>query len=175
MLRSAFSLIELMLVVVIIGIVYAMALSSFKVPDSKDLDAVTLLSLPQYLRNNFALQDAKIVCFEPCGTCQVLVNDEWQEEELELFDSSDVRSYTLDIEGFAIESEFAPHDKKDAYKQACFILHKGVNDAIDPLILKTKDRYIYYKSAYETVNEYKTLTAIQDEYKDVIETIRSEL
>ena len=174
MLRSAFSLMELMLVVVIIGIVYAMALSSFKAPDTKDLDAVTLLTLPKYLRDNFALQDVKLVCFEPCGKCRLLVDDEWQEKELELFDSSDVTSYSLDIEGFAEESEFAPHDKEDSYKKACFILHKRVNNAIDPLVLQSEDRFIYYKAAYEEVKDYESLSAIQDEYKNAIDMIRNE-
>ena len=174
MMKSAFSLMELMLVVVIIGVVYAMALSSFKVPDTKDLDTITLLTLPKYLRDNFALQDAKLVCFEPCGKCRILVDDEWQEKELELFDSSEVSSYTLDKEGFTIESEYAPHDKEDAYKKACFILHKRINDAIEPLILKAENKFIYYKAAYEEVKYYKSLSAIEDEYKNAIDMIRNE-
>lgn len=172
--RHAFSLMELMLVVVIIGVVYAMALSSLKPPAKKDLEAFSLLTLPKYLRDNFALQDAKLVCFEPCGKCGVLVDGQWQEDEIELFDSTDVRSYTLDLEGFAKDSEFAPHDIEDGYKQACFILHKQSNDAIEPIVLEEGDRFIYYKAAYEEVKSYETLTAIQSEYQKDTNTIRTE-
>ena len=165
---------ELMLVVVIIGIVYAMALSSFKPPDNKDLESVSLMSLPKYLRENFALQDAKLVCFEPCGKCEVLVDGQWQEDKIELFTSSDVRSYTIDIEGFAAESEFAPHDIDDAYKQACFILHKRSNDSIEPIVLENEGSFIYYKAAYEEVEKYPTLSAIQTQYQQQSSTIRNE-
>ena len=174
MLRRAFSLMELMLVVVIIGIVYAFALSSFKPPDPKDLEAFSLMTLPKYLRENFALQDVKLVCFEPCGKCDVLVDGQWQGEPVELFTSSDVRSYSLDTEGFAKQSEFAPHDIQDAYKQACFILHKRSNGSIDPIVLESEGKFIYYKAGYEDVESFKTLSSIQTQYQQTSNTIRTE-
>jgi len=163
-----------MLVVVIIGIVYALALSSFKPPDTKDLEAFSIMTLPKYLRDNFALQDAKLVCFEPCGKCNVLVDGEWQEEGIELFSSSDVRSYSLDIEGFAKQSEFAPHDIQDAYKQACFILHKRSNGSIDPIVLETEGKFIYYKAGYEDAQSFENLSSIQTQYQKTSNTIRTE-
>lgn len=174
MYKRAFSLMELMLVVVIIGVVYAMAFSSLKPPKTKDIEAFSLLTLPKYLRDNFALQDAKLVCFEPCGKCGVLVDGEWQEETIELFDSSDIRSYTLDIEGFSKATEFAPHDIEDGYKQACFILHKKSNDSIEPIILEESGRFIYYKAAYEEVKSYDTLGSIQGAYQKETNTIRTQ-
>ncbi|HIC43748.1 MAG TPA: prepilin-type N-terminal cleavage/methylation domain-containing protein [Sulfurimonas sp.] len=172
--RRAFSLMELMLVVVIIGVVYAMALSSLKPPEKKELEAFSLLTLPKYLRENFALQDAKIVCFEPCGRCSVLVDGDWQDDEIELFDSSGASSFSIDIEGFAKTSEFAPHDYEDGYKQACFILHKKSNDSIDPIILEENGRFIYYKAAYEKVQSYETLSAIQTAYQKETNIIRTQ-
>jgi len=174
MFKTAFSLMELMLVVVIIGIVYAMALSSFKTPEAKDLESVSLMSLPKYLRENFSLQDAKLVCFEPCGRCGVLVDGQWQEDEIELFTSSEVKSYTIDIEGFSSESEFPPYDINDGYRQACFVLHKASNGAIDPIILENEGSFIYYKAAYEEVEKYASLSEIQSEYQQQSNTIRNE-
>ena len=174
MIRRAFSLMELMLVVVIIGVVYAMALSSLKPPETKEIEAFSLLTLPKYLRENFALQDAKLVCFEPCGKCSVLVDGQWQDDEIDLFSSTDVRSYSLDVEGFSQASEFAPHDIDDGYKQACFILHKRSNDSIEPIVLEENGRFIYYKAAYEEVKSYETLTAIQGEYQHETNTIRTQ-
>lgn len=173
-LRRAFSLIELMLVVVIIGIVYAMALSTFKPPEKKELETFSLTMLPQYLRQNFSLMDAKLVCFSPCGKCKMLVDGEWMEDEVDLFPSSDVKSYELDLEGFAIEKEFAPHDIKDAYRKACFILHKRPNDSISPLVLETEGKFLYYKAGYEEVERYDSLAAIQDQYQKVTNIIRDE-
>ncbi len=172
--RSAFSLLELMLVVVIIGIVYAMALSSFKPSEKKELDAVTMRTLPKYLRQNFPLADAKIVCFSPCGKCGVMADGEWMEDELELFPNSDVKSYTLDTQGFATEKEFAPQDMNDAYREACFVLHKEANDAISPFVLQSEGSFLYYRAGYEEVEEYDSLTAIQSEYQRVANIIRDE-
>jgi len=165
---------EILIVVVIVGIVYAMLLSSAKPPDPKELEAFSLMTLPKYLRENFALQDAKLVCFEPCGKCNVLVDGEWQEEPVELFSSSDVRSYSLDTEGFAKQSEFAPHDIQDAYKQACFILHKRTNGSIDPIVLESGGEFIYYKAGYEDVESFSSLSSIQTQYQKTSNTIRNE-
>jgi len=165
---------ELMLVVVIIGIVYALALSSFTPPDPKKLESFSLMTLPKYLRDNFALQDTKLVCFEPCKKCNVLVDGQWQEDPVELFTSSDVRSYSLDIEGFSKQSEFAPHDIQDAYKKACFILHKRANGAIDPIVLEAEGKFIYYKAGYEEVQSFKSLGNIQTQYQNSLNMIRTE-
>ncbi len=174
-LRSAFSLLELMIVVVIIGIVYAMALSSFNPPVKKELDTFSLTTLPQYLRKNHPLVDAKLVCFKPCGKCKIMVDGEWKEEdEVDLFSKGSVKSYTLDIEGFATEKEFAPHDMNDAYRQACFILHKNANDSLSPIVLESKGEYIYYKAGYEEVEKYESLAQIQDQYQKVANMIRNE-
>ncbi|MBE0499617.1 MAG: type II secretion system protein [Campylobacterales bacterium] len=172
--KGAFSLIELMLVVVIIGIVYALALSSFKPPEKQGMELFTLYTLPDYLRENFALADAKIVCFEPCGKCNLMVNGAWQEEEIELFDSSNVKSYMLDLEGFALEKEFAPHDRENAYKKACFVLHKRPNGSIESIVLEKDKKFIYYKAGYEEAKEYETLAALQSEYKKIVYEIGAE-
>ncbi len=172
--KRAFSLIELMLVIVIVGIVYSLAISSFKPPDEEGVEALTLETLPGYLRRNFALSDAKLVCFEPCGKCGVMVDGEWMEEELDLFSSSKVKSYSLDLEGFAIEKEFAPHDMQDAYKKACFILHKRSNDSIESIVLENEGKFIYYKAGYAEAESYDSLALIQSEYQKTADIIRDE-
>ncbi len=172
--KRAFSLIELMLVVVIIGIVYALALSSFKPPDKQGVELFTLNTLPDYLRENFVLSDAKIVCFEPCGKCNVMVDGAWQQEEVELFDSSDVKSYTLDLDGFALEKEFVPYDKEDGYRKACFVLHKRPNGSMESIVLEKNKRFIYYKAGYEEAKEYESLAALQSEYKKIANEIGAE-
>jgi len=173
MMKKAFSLLELMLVVVIVGIVYALALSTMKVPDKKDAEAFSLETLPKYLRDNFKLSDAKIICFEPCGKCSVLVDGEFLEDELSLFDKSDVNSYELSYEGYGTEKEYLPYDENDPYKQACFVLHKWPNGAIEEVVLETNKRFIYYKAGFEKVQTYSSLAKLQDAYTKELNAIRS--
>ena len=172
--KSAFSLIELMLVVVIIGIVYALALSSFKAPEKQGLELFTLHTLPEYLRQNYALSDAKIVCFEPCGKCNVMVDGALLEDEITLFESSEVKSYELDLQGYAVEKEFPPHDIQNANKKACFILHKRPNGAIASIVLKNEKKFIYYTAGYEKPKEYDNLAAIQNDYQKIANEIGAE-
>jgi len=172
MIRKAFSLLELMLVIVIVGVIYTLALSTMKVPSPKDAETFTLATLPKYLRENFKLSDAKIICFEPCGKCSVLVDGEFLQEELSLFDKSNVKSYELSFEGYATEKEYIPYDKQDSYKQACFVLHKWPNGAIEEVVLESDDNFIYYKAGYEKTKSYKSLATLQDAYKKELDAIR---
>jgi len=172
MIRKAFSLLELMLVVVIVGVVYALALSTMKVPSKTDAEAFTLATLPKYLRENFKLSDAKIICFEPCGKCSVVVDGEFLDEELSLFDKSNVRSYELSYEGYGTEKEYLPYDVQDPYKQACFVLHKWSNGAIEEVVLESDDSFIYYKAGYDKPISYKSLAKLQDAYKQELDVIR---
>ena len=163
-----------MIVVVIAGIAAAMALSSFKLPDGKTVEGLTLMTLPQYMRENFPLMDVKLVCFEPCGQCSFLVNGEWDGEPLDLFETNSVDAFSIDREGFTHEAEFAPHDIKDAYKEACFILHKRQNDAIDELALKVDEDVYFYKAAYEGVQGFDSLSALEQAYQKELRTIEDE-
>jgi prepilin-type N-terminal cleavage/methylation domain-containing protein len=172
--RKAFTLMELMLVVVIVGIIYAMALSTFKIPDVKDLDALSLQTLPKYMRETFPLMDAKMVCFEPCGECGFLVNGEWNEDKLELFNTTDVTAYRIDREGYTHEQEYAPHDVNDAYKKACFILHKRSNDSIEATILQVQKDFYYYRAAYEEVKHFDTLNSVEQFYQQRMARIEDE-
>lgn len=164
---------ELIIVVVIIGVMYALGLSQMKAPKTEDIESFTLFTLPQYLRDNYRLSDAKIVCLEPCGKCSVLVDGAFLEKELELFESANVKSYELSLDGYATEKEYLPYDKQDTYKQACFVLHKGVNDSIEPVVLEVEGRFIYYKAGYEKAKSYKSLAILQDSYKKELDLIRN--
>ena len=170
--KPAFSLLELMLVVVIVGIVYTLALSTMKASKKTDADAFTLKTLPKYLRENFKLSDVKILCFEPCGKCQVIVDDEPLEEEIMLFENADVKSYELSFEGYATQKEYLPYDKDDPYKQACFVLHKRVNDSIESVVLELDKEFIYYKAGYNKAEVYESLVSLQDAYKKELDEIR---
>jgi hypothetical protein len=131
-----------------------------------------LATLPKYLRENFKLSDAKIICFEPCGKCEVLVDGQFLDEELSLFDKSNVKSYELSFEGYGTEKEYLPYDKQDPYKQACFVLHKYANGAIEEVVLESDDEFIYYKAGYERTKSYPSLAKLQDAYKKELNAIR---
>ncbi len=171
--KKAFSLLELMLVVIIVGIVYTLALSTMKIPNENDIEAFSLETLPEYLRNNFKLLDAKIICNEPCGKCKVLVDGEFLDEELDLFDKSGIKSYELSYEGYGTEKEYLPYDENDPYKQACFVLHKWPNGAIEEVVLESDNNFIYYKAGYKKVKTYTSLANLQDNYKKELNAIRS--
>jgi len=163
---------ELILVVVIIGVMYALGLSKMHAPTIKDVESFTLADLPQYLRKNYRLSDAKIVCAEPCGSCQVIVDGQVLNENLELFESKNVKSYELSLDGYGTQKQYTPFDEKDPYKEACFILHKRVNDSIETVVLEVEGEFLYYKAGYEEVKSYKSLAALQDAYTKELDLIR---
>ena len=83
--RQAFSLVELLIVVIIIGVVYKLSLSNFQKID-KNVTKVTLQNLKEYLQGFSHDKSVKFLCLDNCKKCSVFVDGELQEDIKNDFD-----------------------------------------------------------------------------------------
>jgi len=77
--KQAFSLIELLIVILIIGIVYTLVVGNFdKVKDKNQ--KLTLENLKEYLQDLPYEKSAELLCMNDCKECKILLDGETDRE-----------------------------------------------------------------------------------------------
>ena len=93
--KYAFSLIELLIVILITGIMYSMSVSSFKSIKHKE-EKLTIMGLKSYLQAVPHLKTASIVCSDECMKCSVF-SDGKKYKKIKSFLDESVKSYRYDF------------------------------------------------------------------------------
>ena len=150
--KKAFSLIELLIVILIIGVVYTLSIGSFeKVKDeSKKL---TLQNLKEYLQALPYEKSAEILCLDDCSECELLVDGE-KFKELDDFLDKSVKSYRYDFSYGMVELE-----KEDEICFSYSVDKKGVGQQV---IVEFKDLFYDFSTYLSPVGIYSSLEEARD-------------
>ncbi|MDO8453603.1 MAG: type II secretion system protein [Sulfurimonas sp.] len=170
--RRAFTLIELLIVIMIIGVVYTLAISSFqKIGDASK--KVNLENLKEYLQNFPHAKSSKILCLDDCSKCDILVDGE-VEKTLDDFLDKNVKVYRYDfLQGMFEEKQEVYFNKEGVEKKVCFsyeVDKKGVGGQVFVVLNES----VYDFSTYfEPVVVYKSLQeAIEAKEKLIQEVLK---
>jgi len=160
-LKKAFSLIELLIVILIIGVVYTLSVGSFeKVKDeSKKL---TLQNLKEYLQDLPHEKSAEILCLDDCSMCKILVDGK-KIRELDDFLDKSVKSYRYDFSYGMVEL-----DKVD---DVCFsyeIDKKGVGQQV---LVEFKNKFYDYSTYLTPVSIYSSLQEARDAKEQLVQEV----
>lgn len=159
-LRNAFSLMELLIVVMIIGVVYKLALNNFKKID-ENLMEVSLKNLKEYLQKLPHEKSVKILCLDKCKECKIFVDGRIVPELEESFD--DFLDDTMKV--YAYDSSFIPFEpqksvffNKDGVEEnVCFSYEIDKNGIGEQVLLEFKGRVYDYSSPKTVVPEYDSI------------------
>lgn len=158
--KRAFTLIELILVVLIIGVVYMLSIGSLEKLKAKSQNMLpTLSNLKSFLLGKDFEKEARFVCFDGCSTCSVLLDGN-ATEEVEGFFDSPPKLYRYDQTLGMEDAEPDPYfDANGVQKDVCFsyrIYKEGIGDQI----LVEYHHMIYDYSDY--FEETKVYDSIED-------------
>ena len=162
--RRAFSLIELLIVVIIIGVVYTLAVTNFK--KISDASAtVSLQNLKSYLQKFPHQKDVAFVCLDACEHCDVFVDGkkvQALEDRFENFIDDSIEVYRYDsLEGFQEQPKDLFFNLEGSEEQVCFsykIDYRGIGPQ---LYIKFKDKVYDYSSYLLEVPLYDTLEDVR--------------
>jgi len=162
MYKKAFTLIELMIVIVLIGLVYTLAINKLS-QFSKQTTALSLLNLKNYLHHQNYKKTSKIICFDNCLECK-LVLDGKIVKDLDIHLDKGIKKYIF------LENDFLERDSdvffdKDLEKDVCFsysVDFKGIGEQV---IVQYKKKYYDFRSYLSEPIVYKSLSDIR-EYQD---------
>jgi len=145
--RKAFTLFELMVVVMIIGVVYALVLGSFD--PKKSIKVITLKDiksalLPHWIKG----KQVDLYVYDKCKKSALFVNGELKEDLKVNIDSyifKDIKVYKSALRGDRREIKFTPVIIDDRVKKVCFQYTIFPNGSSSSYIVKSgKNYYVYF-------------------------------
>jgi len=171
--RTAFSLIELIIVVMIMGVVYTLSINNFQnIKDAKI--QITLKNLKKSLQNIEHSDSVELICLNKCQSCKVYVDGALHVEDNRydefLDDSVEVYRYDFSY-GFMEAKRKVFFNEDDVEKDVCLSLmldKKGVSDQV-AVLFKNK---VYDFSSY--IDDTKTYASLQ-ELSDAKSTLTQEV
>ena len=166
--RGAFSLIELLIVVLIVGVVYTLAISNFEnVKEGKTKP--TLLNLKQKLDAIDARHLAKLICLDECKSCTVWIDAKENEDaskEFEDFLDEQVKMYRYDTNfGLMSLQEKVFFNDEGQDEQICLSLSVDKNGVSEQVIVEYKDRFYDFTPYFKPPQVYSSsseLTQIKE-------------
>ena len=167
--KKGFSLVELMIVIVIIGVVYSLAVSKLKSVDEEKL-APTLANLKEYLLS-YLEADAKraqLLCLDGCESCSIYVDGVKQEEDIEAFFDASIEVYRYDFVQGAVQKKDAVFFNKEGREEdVCFSFSMDKNRVSDQVIVVYKEKAYDYTSYFTPTKVYAHLEELLQEKEKI--------
>ncbi len=161
--KKAFTLFELMLVVVIIGVVYALMIQNFNFGQLKE-EGVGLGNLPAFLRSKFDNTKEKVTfrCMDDCSICKIFIGQK-ETNELDSFFEKYSNPNIYKLIGDNLEKvEFLDYVKNDKKMNVCFEYNLYPNKSTDKMILQYKDDIYMYDNFFGKTQGFKYLEDARD-------------
>lgn len=164
--RSAFSLIELLIVVVIIVLIYALSVT-FLNRDTQQIESLTLQSMPEYLMKFHQPNSAVTMrCMNYCKDCLVYVDENLTEEiQNQTLIDDKCRAYRFDNRYGTINHTFTPYfDSDNLEKEVCFEFTIYPNGTNSEFIIECGETIISYDGYFQKPKRFFSLSDVV-EYK----------
>ncbi len=160
--KKAFTLFELMIVIVIIGVVYALLIQNININSSKGA-SLGLDNIPSYMRKTFAKTKEKVelLCINNCSTCKFKIGKSDTNSSVELFEPySEPEAYAL-INDSLQQIDFG--EIHEGYKsiKVCFRYTLYPNKSSDKMVLNYKDKVYMYNNFLKKTIIYDSLADAQ--------------
>ncbi|MEA2100528.1 MAG: prepilin-type N-terminal cleavage/methylation domain-containing protein [Campylobacterota bacterium] len=174
--RYAFSLIELLIVIVIIGVVYTLAIESFAKASDRSKQ-VTLLNLKEYLQSIPHEKSVKFLCLDDCSSCDIFVDGEIEEGLKGSFDNfldTSVKVYRYDFyQGMQILTNEIYFNEENIEEDVCFsytVDKKGIGEQV---YIQFNTKVYDYTTYFEKTPVYNSLVdAVDAKEKSNYEVLR---
>lgn len=162
--KRAFSLIELLIVIVIIGVVYTLAIGNFKqIEDGKS--SVTLKNLKEFLNSYPHVSSVELLCLDNCSSCDIFIDGEKQSSD-GLFDDfidDTIEVYRYDFKlGMSEIKKKVYFNTQDIEEDVCFSYRVEKKWIGEQVLVKYKERVYDFSS-------YQGLTPVYDSLQEVKE------
>ena len=163
--KKGFTLLELMIVVLLMGIVYGLVINVFQDYKEKSID-VTLMNLEKYMQNFSQNNHVSLVCIKQCKECLLLVNGKFKHNVTPFVDD-EARLYRYDhysgIRDLQLQPYFRPDGKEE---KVCFRYDIGLDGSRSEMIVETGTAAYVYPSYFGSVKKYNSIKEVIAYYNE---------
>lgn len=159
--RNAFSLIELLIVIIIIGIVYNLAVGSFEKIAKPQSKKITLQDLKTFLAKIEYEKQVKLLCLDDCSRCDLFIDGEVAQDFKETFEDFldiDVEIYRYDpLIGVVAYQQELYFDGNNVEQRVCFSYAMDRDKIGEQIVVKFKDKVYDFSLYTDEVMLYNSL------------------
>ena len=170
--KKAFTLIELLIVVVIIGTIYGLVISSMKKINNKEA-TLDFETLPVYLQSVQNLNKVSFICLDNCRSC-ALYEDDIFVKSIDSFMTKglDLRFWHYDLNDGMREIVFTSlFDEDEREHDVCFRYEIFDDGSRSEMVIETK-KYTYdYRGPLHSVDRYSSLQAVEESRQNEIQEV----
>jgi len=167
--KRAFTLIELLLVVVIMGVVYALVVGAMQRINDKEYK-LSFLSLASFLEDFHQQNEVSLVCIDNCRHCGLYV-DGAKTADVNAFmrDERQLDFWSYDANYGSRPLTFKPLFDEDGREfDVCFAYTFFPDGSQSEMIVETRNKVYDYRGALRTVSQYESIdTLIEDRNKEI--------
>lgn len=170
--KKAFTLIELLLVVVIIGIVYGLVINSIHHINDKE-KSLGFDSLPSFLETLYQHNSVALVCVDDCKKCALYVDGE-KGKEIDAFMREErlLRFWRFDANLGMQELSMTPiFDEDDREFDVCFRYEIFKDGSSTEMIIETRTTTYDYRGRSHKVVQFPSLQAAQESRQDELQEV----
>jgi len=171
--KRGFSLFELMLVVILIGLIYSLVLG--KINKKKVININKLENLKSVLSSSKNSEKIQLIVYDNCKKIHLLGLDKKLNIDISLF--KDLTTYKLDTSNNLKKVEFTPILVDKKIYDVCFNFTIYENESSSNYIVKQNNKFIvfnsYFKDSYITDNEDDAIVNFTN--KEVLERFKDEM
>ena len=158
--QAAFTLLELLIVILLISIFYYLVSGSFKRDNTENKQTLTIENIRDYPLSYLPPEGAELVCLDDCKNC--FIHDYGTGKTKDVKSSlPKLKAYILDRSGEAVQVNFGRiHDKP-----VCIRYRYYNNGSVSEMIISAKDDYYYIPPYFGKIEKYSSLSDAVERYK----------
>jgi len=159
--KKAFSLIELLIVILIIGVFYSLAINSFD-NLNKNNKKLTLENLKKYMKSLEYTNSVKLLCLDDCSSCDFYVDNN-KTKRIENFLDSTVVSYKYDFFYGYVELQKEVYiNSQNIEEDVCFSYELDKNGVGDQVLIEFNNKFYDFSSYFGNTPVYDSIQSASE-------------
>ena len=168
--KKAFSLIELMIVIVIMGVIYTLSVTSFN-QKSEEFKKVTLLNLKEFMQNQKYEKSVRLLCLDDCRSCDFFV-DGVKSKTFEDFLDDSVRVYRYEfLSGTREVLKDVYFNDEDVQEDVCFSYSIDKQGVGDQVLVEFKESVYDFTTYLTPTKKYTSLESAIEAKEQLIQEV----
>ncbi|WP_345975703.1 prepilin-type N-terminal cleavage/methylation domain-containing protein [Sulfurimonas sp. HSL3-7] len=171
--RRAFTLLELLLVVVIIGVIYGLVINSMQKINDKE-SALGFESLPSFVQTFHQRNHVALICTDNCKACALYVDGEKVKDDIDPFMEKErvLRFWSYNTNTGTQELRFTPiFDEDDREFDVCFKYEIFEDGSSSEMIIETQKHSYDYRGLLKPPARYSSLQALEESRQEEIQEL----